>query len=117
MKPYSNDLRRRIVEAIQENEETQADIAGRFAVSISFVEKLWQRFRTTGSYAALPRGGGQRRALAGDAFLIREAIKEQPDLTLAELCRRVAAASGSEPVSAMTMCNELHRLRLPRKKR
>jgi len=58
-----------------------------------------------------------RRALADDALLIREAIKEQPDLTLAELCRRVAAASGNEPVSAMTMCNELHRLRLPRKKR
>ncbi len=117
MKPYSNDLRRRIVEAIQENEETQSDIAGRFAVSISFVEKLWQRFRATGSYAALPRGGGRRRALADDARLIREAVKEQPDLTLAELCLRVAAASGNEPVSAMTMCNELQRLRLPRKKR
>lgn len=117
MKPYSNDLRRRIVEAIQENEETQAEIAGRFAVSISFVEKLWQRFRATGSYASLPRGGGRRRVLADDALLIREAVKEQPDLTLAELCLRVAAASGKESVSAMTMCNELHRLRLPRKKR
>ncbi len=117
MEPYSNDLRHRIVEAIQENEETQSDIAGRFAVSISFVEKLWQRFRATGSYASLPRGGWRRRALTGDAFLIREAVKEQPDLTLAELCRRVATASGNEPVSAMTMCNELRRLGLPRKKR
>ena len=59
MKPYSNDLRRRIVEAIQENEETQSDIAGRFAVSISFVEKLWQRFRATGS-----RGIAARRRAA-----------------------------------------------------
>lgn len=117
MKPYSNDLRRRIVEAIQENEATQSDIAGRFVVSISFVEKLWQRFRTTGSYAALPRGGGRQRVLADAALLIREAVKEESDLTLAELCRRVAAASDKEPVSTMTMCNELHRLRLPRKKR
>jgi len=27
MKPISNDLRRRIIEAIQENEETQPEIA------------------------------------------------------------------------------------------
>ncbi len=41
MKAYSGDLRRRIIEAIQDNEETQPEIAGRFSVGLSFVEKLW----------------------------------------------------------------------------
>ncbi|MGI8641857.1 MAG: hypothetical protein ACR2MG_18155 [Pyrinomonadaceae bacterium] len=37
MKPFSNDLRRRIIEAIQGNEESQPEIAGRFSVSLSFL--------------------------------------------------------------------------------
>jgi transposase len=41
MQPISNDLRRRIIEAIQENEESQPEIAERFSASLSFVEKLW----------------------------------------------------------------------------
>ena len=54
MRPISNDLRRRIIETIQENEETQPEIAERFSVSLSFVEKLRHRFRVTGSYEAKP---------------------------------------------------------------
>ena len=50
MKPYSDDLRLRIIETIQANQLSQAAIAVRFSVGKSFVEKLWQRFRTTGSY-------------------------------------------------------------------
>lgn len=41
MKPYSNDLREKIILAIQENDATQEEIAYRFSVSLSFVEKLW----------------------------------------------------------------------------
>lgn len=117
MKPYSNDLRRRILEAIQENKETQADIAERFSVSDSFVEKLWHRFRTTGSYEALPHAGGQTRFLKDDERLIRQEVEKQPDITLAELTAKVAQLSGKAAVSLMTMSDELRRLNLPRKKR
>lgn len=57
MNPISNDLRLRIIEAIQKNEDSQPEIAERFCVSLSFVEKLWHRFRTTGSYEPMPHSG------------------------------------------------------------
>ncbi len=117
MKPISNDLRRRIIEAIQENEESQPEIAERFSVSLSTVEKLWHRFRATGSYEPVPHSGGRSRLLAANEELIRAEVAAQPDLTLAELTASVALATNQPPVSLMTMSGELRRLGLPRKKR
>jgi transposase len=117
MKPYSNDLRRRIIDRLQANEESQPEIAEHFAVSLSFVEKLWSRFRSTGKFAALPHAGGRARALKMEESLIRREIAAQPDTTLVELAEKVALESGKARVSATTMSQELRRLNLPRKKR
>jgi transposase len=117
MKPISNDLRRRIIEAIQENEESQPEIAERFSVSLSTVEKLWHRFRLTGSYEPLPHAGGRERLLQTAEEVIRAEVAAQPDITLAELTERVAMHKNQPPVSLMTMSEELRRLDLPRKKR
>lgn len=116
MKPFSNDLRLRIIETIQANELPQAEIAEQFSVSKSFVEKLWHRFRTTGNYQAKPHAGGVERFLKNDEPLIRELVTAQPDATLAELCEKVAARSGKPVVTTATMCVELQRLNLPLKK-
>ena len=59
MRAYSQDLGERIIEALEANEESHAEIAERFAVSQPFVEKLWQGWRTTGSCAPQPHGGGR----------------------------------------------------------
>lgn len=117
MKPISNDLRRRIIDRIQENEQSQPDIAEQFSVSLSFLEKLWHRFRATGSYEALPHAGGRQRALKENEALIRQAVAEQPDLTLEELATRVSAETNKPQVSGRTISEELRRLQLPRKKR
>ncbi len=117
MKPISDDLRCRIIETIQENEDTQPEIAERFSVSLSFVEKLWHRFRLTGKYQALPHAGGRERLLKAEEALIRAEVKAQPDITLAELTEKVACQTGTAAVSLMTMSKELRRLKLPRKKR
>jgi len=116
MKAYSDDLRLRVIEMIQANDLSQAEIAEHFSVSLPFVEKLWYRFRTTGSYQAKAFGGGVRRFLKDDEQLIRELVKEQSDLTLAQLCERVSKASGKPMVTTATMCVELQRLQLPLKK-
>ena len=116
MRAYSDDLRLRIIEMIQANELSQAAIAEHFSVSLPFVEKLWHRFRTTGSYRAKPFAGGVKRFLKDDEQLIRELVKAQPDLTLAELCERVSEATEKPPVTTATMCVELQRLKLPLKK-
>jgi len=115
MKAYSQDLRERIIEALEAHEESHAEIAERFAVSQPFVEKLWQRWRTTGSCAPQPHGGGRQRSLREAEGLIRAALAQQPGLTLAALCERVAQA-GHRQVTTKTRCLELRRLKLPLKK-
>jgi transposase len=115
MKPYSQDLREKIVRALEAQDETQEEIAARFAVSPSFIVKLWRRRRETGSAEALPHAGGRGRSLQAAEATIRRALDRQPDLTLAELCEEVGAGGGAA-VSTKTMCLGLRRLTLPRKK-
>ncbi len=115
MRAYSQDLRERIIGALAAQDESQAEIAERFAVSLSFVEKLWRRWRTTGSCAARPCAGGRQRSLCGAEACIRAELADDPDMTLAALCERVEQA-GHPQVSTKTMCIELQRLKLPLKK-
>ena len=82
-RPYSEDLRRRIVGAV-EGGATRRGAAERFGVSVSCAIKLVQHVRRTGSLAPAPRG---RRpyALAKHEALVRELVGARPDLTLDEL--------------------------------
>ena len=116
MKAYSLDLRRKIVESYDRGDQTQRGVAESFGVSLSFVEKLFRRRRTTGEIAPLPHGGGIKPRLDKDAVeLLRLLVKEQPDATLAELCDEVEKKRGIR-VSAPTMCTVLKKLDLGRKK-
>jgi transposase len=115
MRAYSPDLRERIIAALEAGTDPQSEIAATFGVSLSFVEKLWRKWRKTGNCDALPHAGGRERSLKNDEAKIRAAVAEQPDLTLAELSEQIEAAKGTRVVP-MTMCRELKRLNLPRKK-
>jgi len=115
MKPYSQDLRRRIVQALETGDDTQLEIADRFQVRLSFVEKLWSRWRSSGSYESKPHAGGRKRSLSSDEARIRAEIASHPDVTLSELCQRIAQQGGAT-ASASMMCREVKRLKLPRKK-
>jgi transposase len=115
MKPYSQDLRDRIIQALESGTATQRTIAERFCVSGSFVEKLWQRWRTSRSSAAKPHAGGRQSPLKDHLEILRNAVAKHPDATLAELCDRVVAAQGPR-VSPATICRALQRLKLPLKK-
>src|SRR5512143_1553599 len=114
MKPYSQDLRERVIAAL-ETGKTQAEVAAQFQIHKSTLEKWWYRWRDTGSCAAWPPASGPKRTLQAAEKLIREEIKKQSDLTLAELCERVQEAKGLVASPSM-MCRELKLLKLPRKK-
>ena len=114
MKPYSQDLRDRVLAAVKETHLSQSKIAKSFKISQSTLEKWLQRQRETGACTALPHGGPTRTLTDCEAFL-RAQVKKQPDSTLEELCTRVAQAQGVQSSPSM-MCRELHRLQLPRKK-
>lgn len=116
MARYSIDLRRKILQAYERRIGSQRALADIFGVSLSFVEKLLRRHRTTGAIAPKPHAGGQRPRLDVAAqALVRQLVHEQPDATLEELCTRAAEMTGIR-VSVPTMCRLVQRLGLPRKK-
>lgn len=116
MRPYSNDLRRRIVEAWERHEYSQPQVAELFGVSLATVKNFLRRKRETGSPDALPPAGGKRPALDEKArAFVRAVLKQENDLSLEELCRRVVRTHKKE-VSRPTMCRVLQALGLPRKK-
>jgi transposase len=78
------DLRSRIVHACHTGELTQVEIAELFEVHLNTVEKLWRRWRTTGTIQAKPHGGGVPARLAGREEDLRRLIAEQSDHTLAQ---------------------------------
>ncbi len=116
MKPYSQDLRERVIATVNEHKLSQAQIASMFQIEQSTLEKWIRRHRATGSCAALPHGGGNPRALAGCETFLKTQLKKQPDASLNELCDQVATAKGVQASPSM-MCRELQRLNLPRKSR
>lgn len=86
MKPYSMDLRERVVAACDAREGTREQIADRFGVSDRWVRKLLQQRRETGSIAPLPRNPGRKRALNDRQMeRLRRLIQKRPDATLKEL--------------------------------
>jgi transposase len=115
MKPYCQDLRKRVVAKAKAGKQTQVSIAATFGVSLSTVEKWLHRKRETGRITPKPPPHGPKRVLQEHAFFLWAHVKRQPDITLTELCIRIAREL-SLVVSPSTVCRELQRLRLPRKK-
>jgi transposase len=113
MTPYSRDLRQRIVDTVTRRDGTIDQIAQRFLVSISFVTRLLQLYRGTGSVEPRPHGGGHPAVLTPeDLERLRELIRDRPDATLEE-CRVHLGSS----CSLATISRALSRLGLPRKKK
>jgi transposase len=113
MIPYSPDLRQRILETVQRGEGSLRQIARRFLVSLSFVTRLLQLYRSTGSIRPKPhRGGNPAKLGPEDLERLRELVRQQPDATLEELRQRLGVAC-----STMAIARALRKLGLPRKKK
>jgi transposase len=83
-KPYSEDLRERVVATV-EGGLSRRQAARLFDVGISTVIRWVQRFRATGSVVAKPMGGDHRSRLTGERAWILQRIEAEPDLTVEEL--------------------------------
>jgi transposase len=90
-RPYSADLRERVVRAVEAGLSRRA-AARRFEVSVSLVIKLVQRWRRNGTVAPERYGGWKRSTLADHAERVHALVAAEPDLTIAELRRRLARA-------------------------
>ena len=112
-KPFSNDLRWKMVETVQGG-LSRRQTAELFKVSTSCVIKLMQRFDATGDVAPAQFGGFKTSPLAGRERDVRSWIEERSDITLVELRTKLEATGTTSSLPALVRC--LRRLGLTRKK-
>jgi len=113
-KPYSEDLRVRVVGAAQDG-ATIPEIAEQLGVSISSVVRFRRLHRETGSVSPAKFGGYKGYALAAHEELVRKLVAEQPDITLAEL--KAVLAKEKVTVGQSSISRFLHYLNLRFKKK
>src|ERR1700678_1764023 len=90
VRPYSNDLRERVVAAVTTGQSCRV-VADRFDIAVSSVVKWSQRFRATGSVAPGKMGGHRKPVLESHRAFITERISQTPHLTLHRLKDELAA--------------------------
>ena len=116
MKAYSVDLRQKVIDAYNQREESQRQLAKRFRVSLTFIENLLKRYRTDGTVEPRAHGGGQvaKLSLEQEAVLMT-LVEEKNDAILVELCDRLEQSVGVR-ISRATMGRYVQKLKLTRKK-
>lgn len=80
-RPYSFDLRERVVSAVGSGEACRV-VAVRFGVAVSSVVKWSQRYRMTGSVAPGKMGGHRRRVFEPHQAFVVEQVRRTPHLTV-----------------------------------
>jgi transposase len=113
-KPYSEDLRARVVAAEQDG-VTIAETAERFGVSISSVVRFRRFHRETGSVSPAKFGGYKGYAPAAHEDLARQLVAQRPDITLAEI--KAELATEKVTVGESSISRFLHHLNLRFKKK
>jgi transposase len=117
MKPYSTDLRLKIIEVKHKTNESISQLADRFGVSYSFVSRLLKRYEVTTSVEPNPHGGGKPPLLNSQQIdILSQLVEEDNDATLQQLSVRLTEKTGIK-VSIPTICRLLQRLELTRKKK
>jgi len=111
---YSEDLRLRVVRDVEAG-ASRRSVAFKYAVSISFVIKLVQRWRAAGTIAPRGTGGRKVHALEAHAELVDRLLAEKRDITLDEL-RRGLMGDGV-PIGRSSIDRYLKARGLTRKKR
>lgn len=84
--PLSEDLRVRVIQAVEEEGASRRQAAERFGVSVSSAIRWVGEARQSGRTAALAQGGDQRsHRIEAEADFLLACIAATPDVTLAEL--------------------------------
>jgi len=111
VKTYSMDFRRAVARCFDKC-GSSSQVAEQLGCSESWVRRLVQRRRESGSLEPKPRGKPNNNKLnAGDEEQLRQLIAQTPDMTLGEL-----AAALDKKVSVPTVWRATQRLKLPLKK-
>jgi transposase len=117
VRPYSNDLRARVVDDVAGG-GTIRGVAARFGVSPSFVSKLHSRYRRTGSVEPDKQGGDHRsHRIEAQGEWILDRVAAAPDITQDELRRGLADRGLSVSCSTVWRFFKRHRMSLKKRPR
>ena len=114
MKAYSEDLRMKIVDAIERG-MPKTEAARTFGVGISTLKRYATKARRGESLEPGKAPGKRPKIDERVGKLLEEDLKERPFATLRERCEYVEALSGVS-VSRSTMCRTIARVGSTRKK-
>lgn len=92
---YSIDFRKKILDAYNNREGTNQDIANRFKISISTVKRIGKRFKETGKVETYLNRSGRKMKISENIInklLLK--IKDDPNLTLKEMQKILANKLG-----------------------
>lgn len=115
MKAYSEDLRQKVVQAVQQRGTSKSQAARLFSISLSSV-KRYSRLAGHGESLA-PRKGGGRPSIADETTkrLLEEDIRTRPAATVKER-RHFLESFAGKTLSESTLRRLLKRMGFSRKK-
>jgi transposase len=115
MNAYSEDLRQKVVEAVERRGTSNSEAARLFGISLSSV-KRYTRLASRGE-PLTPRKGGGRPPIADDVTrkLLEEDIRTRPSVTIRER-RRFLESFAGKSLSEVTLRRLLKRMDFSRKK-
>ncbi|BAY81512.1 transposase [Calothrix parasitica NIES-267] len=116
MKAYDQDLRQKIINAFCSREYSYRELAKRFHVSLSFIQRLIGRYLDTGLVEPLPHKSGNPAKIKEEHYpALQQLVEENNDATLEELCIQMELKTKVK-ISRSGMCKTLGKLQLTRKK-
>lgn len=115
MEAYSEDLRKKIVDAIERPRMGQSEAARTFDVSPSSVKRYLRKFRQGRSLSPGKAPGRRPKIDERARKLLEVDLKERPFVTLQERCDYLQAVAGLE-VSRSVVCRTIKRMESTRKK-
>lgn len=111
MRPTDDKTRENIILAKKRGEKREK-IAYWLNVSISTIDKIWRRFKDTGSYSAIPYQGRKSDISKEMDDKIRAEISEIPDITLEKLIEKLSLT-----LTVSGLSRRLHKMGISYKKR
>ena len=100
-KPYSQDLRDRVIDAVERGEMSRREAGRHYKVSQSVAIKWLERLERHGSREPVGHGGHRASKLMPHRQFLEAARAEKSDLTLQALCDRLSAERGVKADTSM----------------
>ena len=100
-KPYSQDLRDRVIDAVEKGEMSRREAGRHYQVSESVAIKWLERLERHGSREPVGHGGHRASKLMPHRHFLEAARAEKSDITLQALCDRLLAERGVKADTSM----------------